>query len=252
VPHFTQSYRIRQGALGDIDAIMQFYEMHPSEFLPIPVTKDLASVIINGDFLLAEHRHNGAIVATAAVFPMTPAESKTQVVELAGMRVSNSAGGLQPKTMQDIMVGLRLLRCAVMDGPSGEPDSTFSVVSIVRDNNAKSSAAMERAQLKQVAELPRWLRYDEHAWATSSNPPRWTYFLADGIAAHTSTKWLCDLGLLSGPIVLRRTNNRSQSEETLAFDVELAWLHDARQDIVNLAARRWMPQWSPLPTRLIF
>ena len=78
------SFRIRQASRDDFQALLDFYAGNKSAALPIPTVKVVGDTIEQGRILVVQPSGEERIVASAAVFQLTPQSALTYTGELAG------------------------------------------------------------------------------------------------------------------------------------------------------------------------
>src|SRR6185436_7839687 len=104
--------------------------------LPAPTAKTVGDTIAQGRILLVEAQGVAEIVASGALFDLSPATALTYVAELAGMRTTRAVGGLTPVTMQALLLGLRLLGHVTTEPRVARKGATNSIVATVHAGNA--------------------------------------------------------------------------------------------------------------------
>src|SRR5262245_41271551 len=160
----TKHFSIRQATLNDFKPLLEFYRRHATDALPAPTAKTVGDTIKQGRILLVEEQSTSEIVASGAVFDLSPSAALTYVGELAGMRATRAVGGLRPLSMQFVLVGLRLLGLVATEAKGLRKGVTNSIITMVKEGNAASIRNIEATGMKPLEQRPEWFRYDEFVW----------------------------------------------------------------------------------------
>lgn len=232
------SFRIRQASRDDFQALLDFYAGNKSAALPIPTVKVVGDTIEQGRILVVQPTGEDRIVASAAVFQLTPQSALTYTGELAGMRATTDVGGLGPASMQTLLLGLRLIGHVALEPASAAPGATNSLIAIVKSDNARSIANIEAIGMKPLGARPGWMQYDEQSWHGKIVDDEWRYYFADNDTIVKALHILVPLGLLGGDISLERTDRQSDARHRFEFHLELPDLVFALGDLEDIQSGR--------------
>lgn len=226
--------RVRRALSNEINTIQDFYLAHPSHFLPTPQTKLIGDTIKSNRLLIVDSGFGSAILAVGALFTLTPADQLTYVAELSGMRVDGAIGGLEPLSIQTLLVALRVLGFVAAEGEAlGE--ATNSLIAIVKKGNTRSRENLELSGFKPLATRADWLKYDEVGWNGRIVTDDWTYHYADGETVVRLIELMGD-ALSRGVIVLTRINNQTQRLEEFRITIDLPDFLRAADDFDAIAS----------------
>jgi len=244
------SFRIRQAAPGDFQALLDFYAANQSAALPIPSVKVVGDTLEQGRILVVQPAGEDRLVASAAVFQLTPQSALTYTGELAGMRATAEVGGLGPASMQILLLGLRLIGHAVLEPAPAKPDATNSLIAIVKNDNARSIANIEAIGMKPLSARPGWMKYDEQSWHGKIVDGEWRYYFADNGTVVKALDILAPLGLLGGKMRLERTDRQSGARQQFEFHLELRDLEFAAKDLEDIRSGRAVVELVQPPARI--
>ena len=232
------SFRIRRAERGDFQALLDFYAGNQSAALPIPTVKVVGDTIEEGRILVVQPAGEDRLVASAAVFQLTPQAALTYTGELAGMRATAEVGGLGPASMQILLLGLRLLGHIALEPVQVGPGTTKSLIAIVKSDNARSIANVEAIGMKPLGARPGWMKYDEQSWHGRIVDGEWRYYFADNDTIVKALNILAPLGLASGKMRLERTDKKSHVLQQFEFHLELPDLKFAADDLEDIRSGR--------------
>ena len=200
--------------------------------------KTVGDAIESGRLLLVKPWSGSEIAAAGALFQLTPQASLTYVAELAGMRVTGAVGGLQPVSMQKVLIGLRLLGHAAGEREPCREGATNSIIAAIHKDNGASIKNIEKMALQSLPEpFPDWLRHNQIGWYGAAVDDTWRHYYADNEACIRSVDLLDSVGLFTRIIRLHRTNSDSGQTEDFEFYLELNDLYDAAKDLKAIQQR---------------
>lgn len=235
--------RIRPGGMGDFEALMRFYAVNRSEYLPSPQSKDLINALRHGRQIVIDD-FIGGLVGTAANIPFTDPTCSSFVGELTGTAVNPSLRGGSPVKLQTILLGLRVLHHAVLIGDA--IDGSTSLLTIVKRENERSIKNILKAKFARCDKLPAWFKYDELAWHGSYVVDEWEYFVATSETVRFLARTLIDNGLLTSRINIETASGPTEVVFEGFRDLELA-----RDDLLRIADGELEINLRPLPERLL-
>jgi hypothetical protein len=224
---------------------------HRSEALPLPSTKAVGEAIGASRILIIEPINETEIIASAAVFQMTPHNARTYVGELAGMRATGRVGGLQPITAQTLLLALRILGHAGSESVTLLPGVTTSLVAIVKSDNCRSIRNLENARMKRLELRPDWIKFDETGWHGRVVVDEWNYYYADNDTVRGLLETLGP-GLLESRLVLNRINRITNQLEDLVFYLELNDIRHSAEDLRRIMTGDWAVDLGPPPPIITF
>jgi hypothetical protein len=230
----TRHYTVRQAAVRDFRALLAFYREHASDALSPPSAKTVGDTIGQGRILLVEEQASAAIVASGALFELSPTVALTYVGELAGMRATRAVGGLKPMTIQAVLLGLRLLGHVANEAQALRKGATRSIVTIVKEDNAASIRNIESIGMKPLLRRPDWFQYDEFMWYGAAGGPEWKYYYADPGTVVEALRQLAAVGLFENQIRLNRIDRASGQAEEFAFHLQLKDIARAAPDLKGI------------------
>jgi hypothetical protein len=253
LPPAKTTCRIRQATNRDFNGLLDFYEQNRSTVLPLESAKTVGDAIEQGRILVVERLGDSGIVATGAVFQLTPLSSSTYVAETAGMRVTKALGGMGPINVQMMLIGLRLLGHAATDLTPNAKDATNSIIAAVAKNNERSIENIEAMHMKPLTPpLPNWLRYNQIGWNATGATEDWKYYYADNESVLHALGLLGPIGLFEEVIILGRTNRDTQQREVFEFNLELNDLRNAAEDFRQILNGDEVVALVPPPADLVF
>jgi len=227
----TRHFNVRQASLSDFKALLEFYRRHATAALPAPTAKTVGDTIKQGRILLVEEQATSAIVASGAVFDLSPSAALTYVGELAGMRATRAVGGLRPLTMQFVLIGLRLLGLVATELQGLKKGVTNSIITIVKESNTASIRNIEATGMKPLQQRPEWFRYDEFVWHGHVVDTEWKYYYADAETVVEVLRQLSAVGLFEGELKLSRTEKGTNQPESCVFHLQLKDISRAEKDL---------------------
>jgi hypothetical protein len=227
-------HRIRQANPDEESALLRFYTAHHSAALPAASYKLVADTIRDGRILVVERCDDRELVASAAVFQVSPSHCRCYVGELAGMRATPAVGGLRPIAMQIALLGLRLLGHAALNLAVEDADATDSLITIVKSTNSRSTENVVGIGMKPLITRPAWLEYDALSWHGSAIGDDWRYFFADTATVARAMELLEGAGLHSGRLELERNDRETAQLERFMFHLELPHLAAGIADLKNV------------------
>lgn len=151
------SFLIRQAERGDFQALPDFYAGNQSAALPIPSVKVVGDTIEQGRILVVQPVGGNRMVASTAVFQLTPQSALTYTGELARMRASTEVRGLGPASMKVLLLGLRLIGHVALEPAPAAPSATNSLIAIGKSDNVRSIANIEAIGMKPLSARPGWM-----------------------------------------------------------------------------------------------
>lgn len=227
----VQEFHLRPAYYSDFKDLFDFYPRHKSDALPLETSKSIGDALDLGRILLVTPWSGSDIAATGALFQLTPQASLTYVGELAAMRVTNTVGGLGPLSMQQVLVGLRVLGFVALESVSLMEGATNSIITAVHHKNGTSRANIEAMGLKPMPEpFPDWLVYNRLSYGLA-NDDTWQYYYADHDTCVQSIERLASVGLFSNVIRLGRRNKNNGQLEQFELHLELDELRYAFKDL---------------------
>jgi hypothetical protein len=145
-----------------ISILQEFYSCNSRKYLPAPDADLLDDVVYDNSLFIVVNRLE-EIVAAAGVFPLCYAKSADEisilkVYELAGMALNPRVGGLNPFTIQDILISVRVLSLAAAQ------EKLLCLVSSVVNLNQRSSDSLMKMGFRREQSPPRWLRLLQQSW----------------------------------------------------------------------------------------
>ena len=167
-----------------------------SPLLPVPSNRDLETALRNGRFVVGTDASD-AIAACATLVPLSSERSLNFVGELTGSFVDPRYRSGKPFGLQTLMLGLRLLHHAVLEGEA-VPPATNTLITVVRHDNIRSLANVRRTGFVECDRLPRWLRFDLHSWTGGEDAAHWRFFRATDATLRRIAEVLVGHGLLTG------------------------------------------------------
>lgn len=248
----VQEFRIRRAYYSDFKSLLEFYPRHKSDVLPLETSKSIGDALDLGRILLVTPWSGSDIAATGALFQLTPQASLTYVGELAAMRVTNVVGGLEPLSMQQVLVGLRVLGFIALESEPLLEGATNSIITAVHRENGTSRANIEAMGLKLMPEpFPDWLAYNRLSYGLA-NDDTWRYYYADHNTCVRSIERLANVGLFNNVIRLSRRNRTTGQLETFELHLELAELRYAFKDLKAIQASKQRVALVQPPPSLLF
>jgi len=227
----TKHFDIRPATDRDFKRVLDFYRQHYTAALPAPTAKTVGDTISQGRILLVEGRDSSDIAASGAIFDLSPASALTYVGELAGMRATRAVGGLQPVSMQALLLGLRLLGHVTTEPTVARKGATNSVIATVQASNVRSIANIEGVGMKPLVRRPEWFHYDELVWHGYVVGTEWQYYYADIDTIVAVLRMFSAVGLFEREIKLSRTESESGQAENFEFHLLLPDLGRAEGDL---------------------
>jgi hypothetical protein len=174
------------------------------------------------------------IVASSAIFDFTPKNSMNHVFELSATRVTEDVGGLSPKKMQNVLIGVRLAQYVAMETPVS--DITQSLIAIINKENTQSINNILKMKFQLLETLPKWIEYDNLSWQdTSHAETKWHYYYADKITVEKNLKSLFELGLCNNHLAMHRTNRTTKNQENVIIRIEMNCIIDSIEDLKEFA-----------------
>jgi hypothetical protein len=234
----TKHFDIRAATDRDFKRVLDFYKQHVTPALPAPTAKTVGDTIVQGRILLVEAHGTSEIVASGAVFELSPMTALTYVGELAGMRATRAVGGLQPVTMQALLLGLRLLGHVTTEPRVLRKGATNSIVATVHESNFASIRNIEGIGMKPLLERPGWFHYDELVWHGYVVGSEWKYYYADIDTILEVLRVLIPVGLLDREIRLTRIEKTTNQPEELRFHLQLQDVAGAEGDLREIFQSR--------------
>ena len=197
--------------------LMDFLERNESQSLPLPTAPDLKGAIASGSIYVAVE-DGGAIAACAGCFDlctgsdredMAPANT-TDVLELAGTRVTAAVGGLKPLSMQDCLISLRIVGALIARDERLDPRACIMAATLATAGQSRTTLA--RNGFHEIADPPRWLRLEQRSWTGAGSV---LYFALSGgmVGLHAQRV----LGFTTVPLTL--TRNEGDESFTIRWDV---------------------------------
>lgn len=248
----VQEFRIKPANYSDFKSLLDFYPHHRSDVLPLETSKSIGDALDLGRILLVMPESCSDIAATGALFQLTPQASLTYVGELAAMRVMHMVGGLEPLSMQQVLVGLRVLGFIALESEPLLEGATNSIITAVHRENGTSRANIEAMGLKPMPEpFPDWLVYNRLSYGLA-NDDTWQYYYADHDTCVRSIERLASVGLFSSVIRLSRRNKNGGQFEQFELHLELAELRYAFKDFKAIQAGKQHVALVRPPPSLLF
>jgi hypothetical protein len=196
-------FLLRQAIVRDFNKLIEFYRKEHSDALPAPSARAIGDAIERDQLLLIEG--NGAIVATAGTFHMSPFNAVHSVAELAGTRVTRPVGGTKPIRMQCILVVLRMILHAAGRYEALEPGAQDTLLSLIRKTNKTSADNVKSCGFIPLPDpRPAWLEYDEISWNGKLVTDEWDYFYATDDTVRTCANRFFGHGMNKGVIALQQ------------------------------------------------
>ena len=195
---------LRQAVERDLDQVLDFYGENATEMLPAPLTKDVGDAVSGGHLLVVEDHATRKILACSGTFTISPKKAGF-VGELAGTRTKAEIGGVEPVSIQQLMIALRLLACMMGEGEAGANSSGLSLVTFVARANARSIANIEAAGFELLEPIPAWMIYDARTWQAHPGGGSWLTYYATVETCRRALACLGDHGVLRGHVFLQRT-----------------------------------------------
>lgn len=230
----TRHFTVRQATIRDFRALLAFYREHATDALSPPSAKTVGDTIGQGRILVVGEQVSSAIVASGALFELSPSVALTYVGELAGMRATRAVGGLGPMTIQGVLLGLRLLGHVANEARGVRRGATSSIVTIVKEDNAASIRNIEAVGMKPLLRRPEWFHYDEFIWHGAAGGPGWKYYYADPDTVMEALRQLAAVGLFENEIRLDRVDRASGQAEDFVFHLQLQDIARAQPDLKGL------------------
>jgi len=227
---------VRAATDRDFKKVLEFYKQHVTAALPAPTAKTVGDTIAQGRILLVEAQGASEIVASGAVFDLSPMNALTYVGELAGMRATRAVGGLGPVTMQALLLGLRLLGHVTTEPKVVRKGATSSIVATVQASNRASIRNIEGVGMKPLVKRPEWFHYDELVWHGYVVSSEWKYYYAAAETIVEVLRQLSLIGLFEHEIGLARIEKTSGQPEELRFRLELSDIARAEGDLRAIIA----------------
>jgi hypothetical protein len=248
----TNDFIIRSAQASDFKKSCDFYLAHKSPALPAPSAKIVGDTIADGKILIVEPAHGGALVASGAIFELSPKTAVAYVGELAGMRATREVGGLKPITMQMTLLGLRLLGHVAGSAIPARSGMTNSIIAIVKSDNQASIKNVEDIGMRRLLNRPDWFEYDEQLWNGAIIADDWNHYYADAGTIERALSLLWPVGLPTGTIELQRVDKGSQQLEQFRFVLELPDIKVALREFENFRKTGAGIELLPPPLTLTF
>jgi hypothetical protein len=246
-------FRIRPAFSKDFKDLLNFYLRHRSSVLPLETAKTVGDAIDAGRILLVKPWSGSEIAATGALCQLTPNLTVTYVAELAGMRTTSLVGGMEPISIQQVLLGLRLLGHVAVEQEPILKGATNSIITTVHERNRDSITNIEAMGLKPlVGPFPDWLAYDQIGWSGGATEGTWRCYYADNDSCVRSLAILDGVGLFDRAIRLHRINRNTGRHEDFAFHLELNDLHNAAEDLRAIQFGYAKAALVPPPPSLVF
>lgn len=209
-------FLLRQANTNDFNDLIAFYRNEHSAALPAPSTRAIGDAMERDQLLIV--KGNGAIVATAGTFHMSPGNAAHFVAELAGTRVTRPVGGTSPIRMQRILVVLRLILHAATRYEVLEPGTRDTLLSLIRKTNTTSADNVRSCGFIPLPDpRPAWLEYDEISWNGELVTSQWDYFYATGDTVRICADLFFRHGMHRGVMALEQAKTAQQI--TLRIDL---------------------------------
>jgi hypothetical protein len=248
----TKHFDIRPATDRDFKRVLNFYRQHYTAASPAPTAKTVGDTIAQGRLLLVEGRDSSQIAASGAIFDLSPASALTYVGELAGMRATRAVGGLQPVSMQALLLGLRLLGHVTTEPTVVRRGATNSIIATVQASNARSIANIEGIGMKPLVRRPEWFHYDELVWHGYVIGTEWQYYYADIDTIVAVLRMFSAVGLFDQEIRLSRIESESGQAENFGFHLQLPELCRADGDLREILQNRMGVDLVPPPEEIVF
>ena len=248
----TKHFDIRPATDRDFKRVLDFYGQHYTAASPAPTAKTVGDTIAQGRILLVEGRDSSEIAASGAIFDLSPASALTYVGELAGMRATRAVGGLQPVSMQALLLGLRLLGHVTTEPTVVRKGATNSIIATVQASNARSIANIEGVGMKPLVRRPEWFHYDELVWHGYVIGTEWQYYYADIDTIVAVLRMFSAVGLFDHEIRLSRIESESGQAENFEFHLQLPDLRRAEGDLREILQNQTGVDLVPPPEEIVF
>lgn len=183
--------------------------------LPIPSLLEIAEAVERRQFVMVEGAC-GAILAVAGIFRVLE-HADGRFLELSGMATHPDVGGLQPHSLQDLMIAVRMARYS--SDLFDEGGATSVLAAFARKSNRRSCDNLVKAGLVLSDRQPAWMVGEYVSWFGWDDADAWHRFEVAAKALVRAAELV--LTTMSGgrPFELMRTNRDSGIESRFRLTV---------------------------------
>lgn len=247
--------RLRLADLADTPRLKSFYldrmrnePPERQEAFPIPTLLELTQAAEACDSLLIETVDGRDILAASGIFRLVEHDDG-RFGELSGMCTAKEIGGLGPRSIQEIMLAVRVVRALYQLLDEAAPTA---IVSFVETSNRRSWSNLVDFGLEGVGSRPNWLDGEFVSWFGWSRGDDWGTYRVGRKAVETAAAIVLELEASGLAHRLGRTNLATGERETFVLNCDRGLWAPHLEDLRRIRRDGFTDDTAAIPESLSF